>query len=339
MSSVAQSDVPEWTIRAFRSGDETAINEGFNEIFGAARPLDDWCWKFPEGELGRWIVVGLDPQGRLLTHFAALPMRVQIDGRTWLGGHVVDVYGIPRPGVRRQAVFVDTVRRFYEWNGGAARLGFVYGFPGDHHLEVGQRLLGYTDPVALPCLRRAVRPGGRWSRALDRLSGLARDGGLAVREGFDAGAVDELWARARSRYAVAAVRDARWLRTRYSARPGVDYRHLTVWRRGRAEATGVVRALAEGMAWIELVWDGEDPRALAVLDRAVGRLAREQGAPRIEMWLGGDAPARAALEAAGWTEVPHPLALKLSSVPLTAEIDGRDLVRRLYVTTGDTDLV
>jgi len=59
------------------------------------------------------------------------------------------------------------------------------------------------------------------------------------------------------------------------------------------------------LQWVELVWDGQDVRALAALDRRIGALARAAGCARIEMWLDGDRAATEALVALGWEELEN----------------------------------
>jgi hypothetical protein len=159
-----------------------------------------------------------------------------------------------------------------------------------------------------------------------------------VRQGFDAAAVDRLWQRSAARYPVAAVRDAAWLERRFTRRPGVEYVHLGAWRRGEAHAWAVLR-LQDGTArWAELVWDGEDTRALLALDDAAGRSARQGGAAEIEMWLANDPAAEDFFARRGWTSAPHPQA-RLTAESFRPGIDADDVARRLYFTLGDSDLV
>jgi hypothetical protein len=331
-------------LRPFRPGDEEAVNDGFNRVFGHRRPLAEWHWKFPPGAslaLGRPIFVAVDKE-RVVAHFAALPVPLRIDGREVTAGQVVDVYSERRPGV-----FVRLVHRFYDELCGpeAGDIALVYGFPGERHFQLGVKKLRYSEPLPVAFWSRG--PAAPRSRRfwLQRFLP-ARLGGWRVRQGFDPEAADRLWRRSAHRYPVAAVRDAAWLRRRFTGRPGVEYLHLRVERRGEPAALAVLRLPGSGaeegprrgLAWAELVWDGRRG-ALEALDAEVARLAREAGAEASRLWLANDPRAEAILERRGWQRREHPQRLCLGAVSFDPAIDADDLCRRLYLTLGDGDLV
>lgn len=333
-----------FVLRPYREGDEAAINEGFNAVFGLDRSLEEWRWKFPAAPEGRWIWVAATPvdtgNTAVVAHFAALPVRVQVEGRRLRVGQVVDVYSRRHAGLALQGVFVRLARSFFADYGRPDRLALVYGFPGDRHFRLGVRALGYSPPVPVPYWWRELAPLTRHRREPRRWLPWGR---LTVRPGWVPAAVDELWRRAAPRYPVAVVRDAAWLERRFHHRPGVVYEHLGAWRRGRLEALAVVRSTPGALAWCELVWDGRDPGALALLDREVDRLAvageAREPAGRVELWLGGDPEAEAILASRGWLRAEHPQRLARGAVSFHPEIDSDRFCRGLYVTMGDGDLV
>jgi hypothetical protein len=318
------------TIRPFRPGDEAAINEGFNAAFGLERPLADWEWKFADGPEGRWIVVAENGAGTVLAHFAVVPVRMQVGKRELLAGQAVDSYARRRAGLAREGLFERTTRSFYDLNCGPDRIALLYGFPGTRHLRLGLARLGYVAPQPVAYWRRAVG-----SRAARRPLWSP----YRVEKGFDSAAADALWQGARGRYPFAAVRDAAWLRRRFSGRPGVDYLHLGASHRRRCEAWGVLRAVEGAVRWAELVWDGADPRALVALDREADAVARAAGAPYIDLWLAGDPVAAAVLADLGWQEQPEPQDLHVTFVSFHPALPIADLAPRLYYTLGDSDLV
>lgn len=328
------------TVRAYRAGDEAAINRGFERAFGAARPLAEWRWKFPPLDAaGRRCVWIAETGGETVAHVAAQPVPVQVDGARLVGGHVVDAYSIRRTGLARSGPFARTVNGLFAAHGGAGGLAFVYGFPGERHMQLGRRVLGYVEPRPVPYHEKVLAPAaagaepGPWSRLRRRLAG------LRVEEGFRAAALDDLWRRAAGRYPVAAIRDGRRATVRFTGRPGVGYLHLTAWRRGRAAAWAVARIEGEALLWADLLWDGRSPGALAALEEALVRRAAAAGARRGELWLGRDPAAEAILISRGWRPHRHPQGLGLSAVSFLPDLDARGLVRRCYVTLGDSDLV
>jgi len=313
-------------VRPYRPGDERAINDGFNAVFGVGRSLADWTWKFQPEPEGRWVYLAEDGAGRLLACYSALPVRFRLGDITVRAGQPVDVFSVPE--ARRSGVFTRCYEEFIRAFGNPDGLPLMFGFPGGVHYGMGLKLLHYVALRQVPLWRRPAR--ARWPALLGRPQ---------VTHGFDAEASDALWSRAAVRYPYAAVRDAAWLRRRYLGRPGVEYVHLYARHRGLACAWGAARLQGNVLHVADLVWDGTDPRDLEGLDRAFVALARRAGLRRLEMWLGGDPPAAEVLAARGWTRLPDPPDFGMVGRAFHSAIDLGEVGRRVYLTMGDSDLV
>ncbi len=312
--------------RHYRAGDEVEINDGFNQVFGLNRPLDEWTWKFPERPEGHWITLAVEPNGRVLAHYGAVAMQVRFGREQVRAGQIVDAYS--RPEVRGTRVFSTCYERFIDSFGTPDGLPLMFGFPGRYHYEMGLKVLKYVPIGSVPYWVR----GTRWRPSL-------RGWGFEIRHGFSAEAADDLWRRSAERYDVAAVRDSDWLARRYCGRPGVEYTHLSVWRRGRPHAWAVARAQEGTLRWVELVWDGKATGALVALDRALDRLARRLSCTNLELWLGGDSDAERILERLGWAHRPCPQDLLIVARSFDSRADLKRMQRSFYVTMGDSDLV
>lgn len=322
------------TFRPYRPGDEVAINDGFNEVFGLHRTLAEWRWKFPETAGGRAIVIATDAADRVLAHYAAVAVPFQAQGRLVTAGQIVDVYSRreARSGLAAARVFRDTVQAFVATFCRPERIAVAYGFPGTRHMglvRLGVASLGDAEmpPLPVPLWNRlAARRGALWTRH-------------EVTTGLDGAAIDDLWRRAGHRYPVAMVRDAARARARFSARPGTKYVHLVARRRSVAHAWAVLRVQETAASVADLVWDGEDPRSLAALDSAVGRLARGAGAARAEMWLSGDLAAEEALARIGWERGQCADSLAMAAYTFHPDLDVSAFSASFYLTMGDADLV
>jgi hypothetical protein len=316
--------------RTYRPGDETAINDGFNRVFGVSRSLDEWRWKYPAKPEGFWILLACDSNGTLLVHYGVIPVRLQAGAVTFRGGQIVDVYSVEgaRQGLATARTFIQTVLTFRERLFHPDKLGLVYGFPGVRHLKLGLMRTDYhqLEPQPVTVWRRDVKVRGP---VLSRYT---------VRTGFDPAAVDALWTRARGRYALAGVRNSAWFGRRFEGRPGVLYHHLSVWRGERPHAWATVRVGAPVCYWADLVWDGEDSRALVSLDRAVARLARRASAGSVEMWLDADPESARTLTETGWQGAHHP-DVRLVVRTIHPAVDPASVPGRFYVTMADADLV
>lgn len=316
----------EIVVRQYRAGDETAINAGFNRVFGLHRPLEDWLWKYQAEPEGRWIYIAEDASRNLLAYYGALPVRMRAGDFEFRAGQPVDVYS--QPEVRRTKVFTNCYEEFIAAFGRPEALPVMFGFPGGVHFEMGLKLLKYVLMGKVPYWRRERGPGV----ALPAF-------GYQASEGFDGLAIDELWRRAEHRYRYGAIRNQLWLRRRYTGRPVVDYRHFVVRRRGTPCAWAVAVADRGRLRWADLVWDGREGKALEVLDRAIFRFARDAQCEASELWLGGDHDAAEVLHGVGWRREPHPDNLHMVARCFDPRVDLAELAEKMYVTLGDSDLV
>lgn len=314
-------------LRPFVPGDERGINEGFNDVFGTRRSLEEWRWKFGAGgELGRMLVAELE--GEIVAHFGLLAVPLVWRGRRLILGQTVDCYAKRRQGVVQSRVFEQLFRAVDEHFGG--ELDGLFGFPGQRHMKLGQLRLGYAPARPVVVWRRFVRPEPRSTRRSHTWP--------------TAGAIDQVWRSAAGRLGAAFDRDAAQMRRRFTGRPGVEYLPIVTSRWwGRLEALAVVRPQQEAertsLLVTDLVWDGRRDRGLAELDRMLDVEANDLGATQIEMWLVGDPLAEALLASLGWHSELHPLGLGATAVSFRSDFDAAALLGELYFTMGDADLV
>lgn len=322
------------TVRGYRPGDESAINDGFNQAFRRERPLAEWAWKFPPDPSCRLIVVA-ERGGELVAHYAAVPTRFQIDGRVWGGGEIVDVFATrsARSGIERHGAMVAAAEEFFDRFGRSGRHPFLYGFPGSRHRRQGSVQLGYGEMGWVPVVylsRRAVHPVAR--RRLAYRAEPARDWEPRL---------DELWARASMDYPVAVVRDAAWALRRLAGHPSVRYHRFLVFPRLSNHPVAFVafRTDQGRCRWVDLVRDHSHPGAMDLLLHLSARLAVQTGAELEELWLSGDVEGRAQLESNGFECAPEPAGLEFGGRSFHPDLDLDTVATRAYLTMADADLV
>lgn len=315
-------------IRGYREGDERAILAGFRDAFGVERSEEEWRWSFPPLDGGRTIELATDVDGRLIAHYAAIPVSFRLGDRRFLAGQVVDVFTRRKLGLfRRRSLLTRTIDSFLARWGGPGRLELLYGFPSLRAAALGRATEVY--PAESGVLRWTARGARRparfgWRRSLER--GWSRTG------------LDRLWAAAADRYPLAAIRDADWFRRRFLDRPRRDYLQLGVRRAGATRAWGVLALGAERARWADLVWDGESTGDLALLADEMRRLTVHAGLGEVELWLSGDARASALFADLGWAGEVHP-DLRLVARSFVPALGHGEAVETLYVTLADSDLV
>lgn len=315
-------------IRGYREGDEEAINRGFNRAFHLERTMAEWRAKFPAGEPGRRIMVGLDGGGNLLAHYAALPARAVFHGGSRWFGQIVDVYCLRRTSLVRHGIFQQTVARFFAELCGPERLALLYGFPSERAMRLGVATLNYP-------------PGTRvrqWRAHPDRLARRPLPRTAWIGRGFDAHAIDRLWAAAAPRFRAGLVRDAAAWRGRYGSQRGIDYQHHGVFRLGEPRAWAVTRVEGDRLRWADLVWDGRDPADLATLALEIAEAARRASCREIEAWLQGDRRATEILADLGFADRDHP-EIYLAALSFDPAMAQARIASELYLTLGDSDLV
>lgn len=322
-------------LRPFRPGDEGAVNDGFNEAFGLARPLDEWAWKFPPEPGGRLIMLA-EQDGEILAHYAGCPARFHVGGRTWPAALIGDVYSrrTARARFSRRGVWVRTVEAFFEHFGESGRAAMLYGFPSPRPLRLGVLQLGYDaiEPQPIRYLRRT--PGRRASTPSRRLYRAEVAADWEPR-------LDGLWRRVRRSYPASAVRDADRALRRLAGHPTVRYHRFVVTPRFSDEAVAFAAFRTDGgrVRWVDLLWDHGHPGALALLAHLSSRLAAQAGAEIEEMWLNGDPEGEARLLRRGFEVAPEPLGLVMVAKAFDPALDLAALDGRVYLTMADADLV
>ncbi len=321
--------------RPFEPGDERAINETFNRVFGTERSLDEWLWKFPWRPDGRSIMLAFAGD-ELLTQYAGLPVMFQLDGRVFEAAQIVDVFSTraARRRFARKGVWVQTAERFFAHFAESGRHPVCFGFPGRRALRLGVLQLNYDEmefQKIVLLVRKAGRGRGR-GRRLPYRAQPARDWEPLL---------DRLWNRVRGDYPVAAVRDAARALQRLAGRPGVRYHRFLIVPRFSEEPVGFVafRCDATACRWVDLLWDHDHPGAVETAAHLSRALAAIHGAAREELWLNGDPAGRAVLEAIGFVREPHPDGLVFGGRSFDPDIDIRPMEGRVYLTMADADLV
>ena len=313
-------------LRRFRPGDEASLNEGFNRVFGLQRTLSEWEWKFPVLAPGRAIAVAVDDSGAVVAHYGATVVRMQLGELAGWAGQIVDAFSVPE--VRGTRVFSQLYEIFVREFCRPDRLVMGFGFPGRKHFEMGLKHLRYIVLGKAPFWRRDVGRRRWWPRRASR-----------TQDGFDAEFSHALWRSAAARYRWATVRDAQYLRQRYTGRPGVEYLHMRVSHRDTPCAWAVAVQAGGILKLADLVWDGAEARSLHALNLALDDTARRLDCASVQCWLQGDEEAEIAFADLGWRRAESPEDLLFVARSFHPELDLEQVRTHFYFTLGDSDLV
>jgi len=328
--------MPTPEIRPYRPGDERAINEGFNLVFGKLRSIEEWAWKYRADDPPLPIVAAWDGD-RVAAHNGGIRAAVQIDGRRVEAVQGVDTYSLAakmrRPEWR--TAWSEVMDRFAAFAVEEFRVSLLYGFTGGRavgHMVVRARW-DSVEPRRIPLFVRLERPSGR---------SLASRFFTARQIGEHEPALDQLWYRVSHRYPVAVIRDAEQIRRRLSGHPSVRYHRWLISPRFSSTPVAFVAFRSDDgcCRWVDLVWDDSHPGALELVDHLSRRLAEQTGAGREELWLDGDPDAAGWLRTFGFSDGPDPSSVARvtrfmdDSLSTEAFAEGR-----FYTTMADADLV
>lgn len=336
---------PEITVRPYRPGDEDGILRLFNAVFAeddpghALRSRAHWEWEFLQNPAGTQVVLGIEPNGRIIAQYACLPARVHLDGRYAVCGQGIDsvVHKDYRRGLKREGAFLKTARYYFEHYGVPEVNAYGYGFPNQKAYRLGVKLLKYV-PIAAPVKTLARNLiNFRDDDAVG--AGMDKSERIVPIERFDE-RIDRLWSSVETKHPMAIVRDATYLNWRYSDSPSVEHESFGLedgaggWR-----AVWTVRKNWMGppiLALCELVCAPKDVGAITRALAHICAYARRTGQLRVEFWIPPTTPVYDTVLARGFTaeNSPFNLCVKIYDPGL----DAAWARANWYYTIGDSDV-
>jgi len=322
-------------VRLYRPGDEIAINDAFNRVFGKRRSVEEWAWKYRADE-SPWPIVAAWDGDRLAAHNGGIAADYQVDGRRILAMQGVDTFSLAvaerQPGWRDawQHVMDSFAQIAAEQFGASLLFGFTGGRAIGH--MVARARWDSVPPRRIPLLVRRRRPPSR---------SMASRFFRARLIGDHEPALDVLWKRVQDRYPVSVVRSAEHVRRRLGVHPAISYHRWLITPRWSSTPAAFVAFRTDGgvCRWVELVWDGR-PGALELVDHLSRELAEQTAAEHEELWLDGDPEAARWLELFGFEGGPDPSGVVrvIRFLDPDLEVDAF-APGRVYTTMADADLV
>ena len=238
-------------IRPAVAADVPALCDLFEEVFRERRPPEVWTWKYFENPRGVTSMV-CEAGGRLVSHCGGAPVRFRDYGAEFVALQSVDFMSSPTypGGIGRGGIFVRTAERFFSAYCGPSKVPLVYGFPGERHRLLGEKLLGYRPVERVAELR--LQPRGQ-GRAIEPLT--SRDLPLFGRAPIDLGALrDPVYLRWRYldhplwKYGKVSVRGTFGLGTQIAALVRSDADRLYVMEVGGRFSRAAVEDLADALS-------------------------------------------------------------------------------------------
>ena len=326
------------TYRTYRPGDEESIMHTFNEVFQLERDEEYWRLKFMhESDVIAVLAVGAD--NKVHAQMAAVRTKWCGSGMSLPVSQVGDVFARRVPEIIRHKVMYKTFTAFHRTYSDRDDIKLLFGFPNRTLVE----LHNTRDPLSesgrpVTMYRLHVREEERQSRKSIRVSTH-----ISTRISTDCPTthvLNDLWMRAKDRYALGSPRDWSWLSWRFLERPDVvDYRFLGCTREdGSLAAWAIVRPIDDALWVCDLVWDGLDVAEVQMLECAVIRVAIDNDLQEVAIWLQGDARVAQQLLEGGWKNHTDAQQINLAMHAYDPSLDCDWIQNNLYLTCADSDL-
>ena len=234
----------------------------FATVFHHDLPLALWRWKYLRNGALPPVYVAEEAQ-QIVCHYGALCQRLAWEGKEVLGWDIVDVMCHPR--YQGRGLFRRAAQEFIAQLCQAHGI-LIYGFPGERHRRLGERLIGYEPIVPVYKVHKML---------------------LTRSSPFPAGVIvlpavptdwDRQWQVLERRFGLVMRRDQQLLTWRYLQRPDKRYRLLTIH---GVPALAVVNLEASKGYLMEFLVEEGNAAAAQLLLLAVEALCRAEGCGRL----------------------------------------------------------
>ncbi|MBF0257638.1 MAG: GNAT family N-acetyltransferase [Desulfamplus sp.] len=221
-----------YTLRPFRDKDESGVLNLWTTAFKSNMPPEIFRWKYLENPYEQAMMLCVTDEEEVVTFYGGIPYLFQYENKVVPAVHLMDI--MSHPMHRQNRIFEKTAKQFMEFFCTSENLLLMYGFPGEFHYSIGERILNYrmvTSAVYLTlCLNDAERitqpdlvnndfdlTDGSAS-SLDKLS--VERVALIDKE---ASWFDSLWSKTKEDYPFSIVRDSKFLKWRFFNHPARQY--------------------------------------------------------------------------------------------------------------------
>ena len=259
----------------YSPGAEANIIHSFNSVFETQRSLSHWRWKFLKNPYASPTLSMTMSNRQLLSHYAVIPLYLNLKGRPLLIGQSVDLF--VRPECRGKGIYLETANHCYRQCEEKHILG-VYGFPNEaaYPARVGKlkskpifALRYYVLKLSYEnALARVIKPKALaiWmaqiSRWLIKFKIEFKQFSIKLQLLTDFRVyqsqtcpeqIDELWAKVKLQNKLGLWKDFKYFQWRYDQHPDQEFRYFSMYVGGALRAIAVVNLSGELIRICELM--------------------------------------------------------------------------------------
>lgn len=312
----------EWSIRAYREGDEKQMLELRKIAISETRDSQWWQWMYRDGPAGPAYVMLAEAKQKIVGQHAVMPVRLKIMDQVTKGGHGFDL--MVHPEYRHQGIFRTLGTELAKSSGVRGR-SLSFGSPNDQSRPGFIKWLQDIDICEVPSLVKIIDWGnvfksrygipafagnllGFVREHMTRRISPSRNAGVEIEQvsSFDE-RIDKFWLKASQIKGIMVVKDMKYLNWRYVAKPGNEYRIFVAKR--QLEIAGYIVLKMEkggqnrGFIVDLLALPGAETVAEVLITKAI-RYLKSEGAAMIFCTMMLDAPYYGILRKLGFMRRP-----------------------------------
>ncbi|MBF0235680.1 MAG: GNAT family N-acetyltransferase, partial [Desulfamplus sp.] len=223
-----------YTLRPFTEKDEKGVLDLWSTAFKSNMLPEIFRWKYLENPYEQVMMLCVTDTDEVVTFYGGIPFLFQYEyeNKVVPAVHLMDIMSHPKH--RKNRIFEKTAKQFMEYFCTPENLLLMYGFPGEFHYSIGERILNYRMVTRATYLTLCLNDAGWISQpdlvmknfnlldgsesALDKLS-VER----VVRIDKEASWFDSLWFKCKEDYPFSIVRDSKFINWRFFNHPARQY--------------------------------------------------------------------------------------------------------------------
>jgi GNAT superfamily N-acetyltransferase len=284
-----------WSVRAYKEGDEEAIFELDSAVHGETMDKDLWLkrwhWNYHHNPAGSPIIWLAESNGKLVGQYPVNCVKMKIGEEIITGSQMEHL--MTHPDYRRKGIFTTLARRALS-DAGSKGLEITYGFPNQiafpGHLKSGFINVGAVSAMIKPLNLPNILSQYTTNRCLQKIGAVSMNfiikaffgigntpeaNGLTITRipSFDE-RINGLWEKVSNDYEIMVVRDKEYLNWRYRDIPDLDYAIYVAEREGQILGYTVLRCqeqkrLVFGRIFELVVPSGHEEVAQALILKAI----------------------------------------------------------------------
>jgi len=317
------------TFCPYRSEDEGDVLSLWETVFHKKMPQDLWKWKYLHTTYGYRIMLCKNREGKPVAMFSGTPFLTNCDGKTVEITHLMD--NMSHPDYRGQGVFIRTIEAFLKEYAGPGKSVFLYGFPGKYHFDIGSKYELYRELFGgVTYLTGDIRKLGTAAGQVE--------GKILPIKNIDS-ALDHLWDRCKKDYPFAVIRNAEFLKWRFSAHPLYSYEILGYFDHAdELRAYAVIRADNTGKAKLVDIFSESSEHTPENFIYSIVTELLSKGVETVETWLPSCHFLTEAMQKAGFVSLPEPLGFIPTGRTFDPSLSFEWGSENLFYTMADGDL-